>query len=100
LNHLVAVVLASIHGCVAIVYSYLQARTASETVEQIRSSALVTLEQQVQTLIEAVFGSQGLQIKLEGVEKTLRNGTLSDAVSLITHMITFVCGHNAACESC
>jgi hypothetical protein len=73
--------LASIHGCVCIVYPYLQARTASETVERIRTSVLVTLEQDVRTLSDAVLGSQGLQIKLAAVERTIRNGTMAGTVS-------------------
>lgn len=72
---------ASILGCVSIVYPYLQARAASETVERIRTSVLVTLEQDVQTLSDAVLGSQGLQIKVASVERTIRNGTMAGIVS-------------------
>ncbi|GFG35967.1 hypothetical protein Cfor_02931, partial [Coptotermes formosanus] len=53
------------------------ARAASETVERIRTSVLVTLEQDVQTLSDAVLGSQGLQIKVASVERTIRNGTMA-----------------------
>jgi hypothetical protein len=71
----------SICNCVSNIYLYLQARTASETVEQIRTSVLVTLEEKIQTLFDTVFGSQGLQIKLAAVERTVRNGTGAGIVS-------------------
>ena len=73
--------LASIYGCVFNVYSYLQARTASEVVERFRASVLMTLEQDVQTLSDVVFGSQGLQVKLATMERTLINGTVTGNVS-------------------
>lgn len=60
---------------------YLQAKSASETVEHIRTSVLVTLEQNVQILLDAVLGTQGLQTKLASVEKAVRNGSLSGTVS-------------------
>jgi hypothetical protein len=66
---------------VSIVYLYLQAKSASETIEQIRTSVLVTLEQNVQVLFDTVLGSQGLQTKLAAVEKAVRNGTLAGTVS-------------------
>jgi hypothetical protein len=67
---------------ISIVYLYLQAKSASETVERIRTSVLVTLEQNVQMLLDTVLGSQGLQTKLAAVEKAVRNGTLAGTVSL------------------
>ncbi|XP_021927790.1 cubilin [Zootermopsis nevadensis] len=53
------------------------AKSASETVEHIRTSVLVTLEQNVQILLDAVLGTQGLQTKLASVEKAVRNGSLA-----------------------
>jgi hypothetical protein len=67
--------------CVSIIYLYFQARTASETVEQIRTSVLVTLEEKIQTVFDTVLGSQGLQIKLAALERTVRNGTAAGIVS-------------------
>jgi hypothetical protein len=66
---------------VSIIYLYLQAKSASETVEQIRTSVLVTWEQNVQVLFDTVLGSQGLQTKLAVVEKGVKNGTLAGTVS-------------------
>jgi hypothetical protein len=71
----------SICSCGSTICLYLQARTASETVEQIRNSVLVTLEEKIQTVFDTVLGSQGLQIKLAAVEKTVRNGTVAGIVS-------------------
>jgi len=68
-------------GCVCVVYPYLQARTASETIERFRTSVLLTMEQDVQTLSDAVFGSQGLQIKVAAVERSIINGTMAGTVS-------------------
>jgi hypothetical protein len=65
----------------SIVYPYLQARTASQAVEQFRTSVLLTLEQDVQTLSDAVFGTQGLQIKVAAVERSMLNGTMVGTVS-------------------
>jgi hypothetical protein len=71
----------SICNHVSTIYLYLQARTASETVEQIRTSVLVTLEEKIQTVFDTVLGSQGLQMKLAAVERTVRNGTAAGIVS-------------------
>jgi hypothetical protein len=59
----------------------LQARTASETVEQIRTNVLATLEEKIQTVFDTVLGSQGLQMKLAVLERTVRNGTAAGIVS-------------------
>jgi len=59
----------------------LQARTASEAVERFRTTVLLTLEQDVQTLSDAVLGSQGLQIKLAAMERSILNGTMAGSVS-------------------
>jgi len=59
----------------------LQARTASETVEQFRATVLLPLEQDVQTLADAVFGLKGLQIKMAAVERSIINGTVAGTVS-------------------
>jgi hypothetical protein len=71
----------SICKYVSIIYLYFQARTASERVEQIRTSVLVTLEEKIQTVFDTVLGSQGLQIKLAALERTVRNGTAAGIVS-------------------
>jgi hypothetical protein len=67
--------------CTREMYLDFQAKTASETVERIRTSVLVTLEEKVQTVFDTVLGSQGLQIKLAAVERTVRNGTVAGTVS-------------------